>query len=320
QGFNPTPYNETTRKQRPIIVSGPDRDAPALYGPDLVFVVDPGKVIRGVVREADTGKPSPGVEVHCQGLKALTDAAGRYEIRGLARASSYTLWVRTDLAAGRLGRQLTVPDTSSYAPVTADIAVARVAQTVVVTGRIIDSRTGKGVRGDVHLGILADNKFARAHPELDYIDSVSTAEDGIFRIVAIPGSMLLMGGVDYEWTPNGQAVRCLKYKPATPDAKYPQYFPSDHPGSYMSVDGGFRLLQGNFCKVLQIEPGAAVVKQDIIVEPASTITVKIQDAQGHPLAGTFVEEAGRAYALEGPIRTEADSWLAQGVAESGKPR
>src|SRR5439155_1672783 len=61
-------------------------------------------------------------------------------------------------------------------------------------------------------------------------------------------------------------------------------------------------------------------KQDIMVDPASTITVKIQDAEGRPLAGTFVEEHGLTSGFQGPIRTETDSWLAQGVAESGKPR
>jgi RNA polymerase sigma factor (sigma-70 family) len=314
QGFNPTHYNETTRLRRPIIVSGPDRDVPALYGPDATFVVEPGKIIRGVVREEGTGKPWPGVEVHYHpGPSAKTDAAGRYEFCGVDKRNSYGLWVNTDLAAGLLGAQVTVPDTNGYAAVTADIRVPRVTQTVVVTGRIMDSSTGKGVHGDVHLGILADNAFARAHPVLDHLPSVSTAEDGTFRIVTIPGPILLMGGVDYEWTPSGQLIPCSKYKPASPDARYPQYFPADHPGSY-TTPSGFGVLQGNFCKVLKIKPGAREVKQDIVIEPASTITIKIQDAQGRPLSGTFLQEGGRL--LDYPIRIETDSWL---VGKSPKP-
>jgi hypothetical protein len=91
QGFNPTTYNEATRKQSPIIVSGPDQPVPVLYGPAPVFVVDPGKVIHGVVQEAGTGKLWQGVDVHCQGLSAKTDAAGHYEILGLGKTSSYHL-------------------------------------------------------------------------------------------------------------------------------------------------------------------------------------------------------------------------------------
>jgi hypothetical protein len=190
----------------------------------------------------------------------------------------------------------------------------------VITGRLIDSSTGRGVCGEVHVDILAGNKFARANPDLEPTPSVSTAEDGTFRIVTIPGPVLLMGGVDEEWTPSGQMVRSLKYKPAKPDPRYPQYFPADHPGFYAKADGGFRSPQGNFCKVLQLEPGKAVVRQDIVIEPASTIPIKIRDAAGRPLAGAFVEEPGRRYNLDGPIRTETDRWVAQGVAESGQPR
>ena len=128
-----------------------------------------------------------------------------------------------------------------------------------------------------------------------------------------------MGGVDHDWSPAGQAYPSLKYKRATADPRYPQYFPADHPGAYASADGGFPGLQGSFCKVLQIEPGTTV-KQDITVEPASTIPIKIQDATGRPLVNTFVWEEGRTSGLDDPIRTETDSWLAQGVAESGQPR
>ncbi len=279
-------------------------------------MVEPGKNIRGVVREEGTGKPWPGVEVHGPGRQsARTDATGRYEIRGLSKAGPYTLWVNSDLAAGLLGRQVKVPDTNGYAPVSADITVPRITQTAVITGRIIDSSTGKAIRGDVHLGILADNAFARAHPELHHISSVSTAADGTFRIVTIPGPILLMGGVDSEWTASGQLIRCSKYKPATPDARYPQYFPADHSGSY-TTPSGFGGLQGNFCKVLKIEPGTEV-KQDIIVEPVPRITLRIQDAQGRPLCGTFLDEEGSSSLFNGLTRIESDSWQ---VAASNNPR
>jgi RNA polymerase sigma factor (sigma-70 family) len=318
-GFNATPYNETARKQSPIIVSGSGHPpAPVLHGPEPVFVVDPGKVIRGVVRDAGTGKPWPGVEVHGNGISATTDAAGRYEIRGVPRHNSYWLWVNADLSAGLLGQRVTVPDTDDYAPVAVDIAVTRVTQTAVITGRIIDAATGKGIRGDIHLAALAGNAFARMHPSLlqDYnAFNTSTAEDGTFRIVTIPGPVLLMGGVDYHWSPAGQAYPWLKYKQATADPGYPQYFPAKHPGAYASADGGFPGLQGSSCKVLQIESGTTV-KQDITLEPASTIPIKIQDAAGRPLANTFVDEDGRYHMM----RTETDSWVAQGVAESGQPR
>jgi RNA polymerase sigma factor (sigma-70 family) len=168
-GFNATPYNETARKQSPIIVSGSGHPpAPVLHGPEPVFVVDPGKVIRGVVRDAGTGKPWPGVEVRCLGTSATTDAAGRYEIRGVHKEKSYRLRVHADLSAGLLGGEVKVPDTDDYTPVAADIAVTRATQTAVITGRLIDAATGKGIRGDIHLAALAGNAFARTLPPLPH--------------------------------------------------------------------------------------------------------------------------------------------------------
>ncbi len=292
---------------------------PVLHGPEPVFVVEPGKVIRGVVRDAATGELWPGVQVHCNGNSATTDAAGRYEIRGVHKDKSYSLWVYADLSAGLLGREVKVPDTDDYAPVTADIAVTRFTQTAVITGRLIDAATGKGIRGDIHLTSLAGNAFARMLPFHNFDHSASTADDGTFRIVTIPGPVLLTGGVDNDWSPAGQAYRSIKYKPAKADPRFPQYFPADRPRAYASASGQFPLLQGSFCKVLQIEPGATV-KQDITVEPATTVPIKIQDATGGPLVNTLVWEEGRVYGLGDPIRTETDSWLAQGVAESGEAR
>ncbi len=293
-----------------------------LHGPEPVFVIEPGKVIRGVVRDAGTGKPWTGVEVHCNGASAKTDAAGRYEIRGVHKSNSYWLRVNSDLSAGLLGRQVTLADTDDYSPIAAEIAVTRFTQTPVITGRLIDAATGKGIRGDIHLATLAGNDFARLHPSLlhDYnAFNTSTADDGTFRIATVPGPVLLMGGVDHEWSPAGQMYRSIKYKPAKADLRYPQYFPAGHPGAYASADGGFPSLQGSFCKVLQIEPGTTIT-QDITVEPASTVAINLQDAAGRPLVDTLVWEEGRQYGFDDPLRAETDSWLAQGVSDSGHSR
>ncbi len=56
------------------------------------------------------------------------------------------------------------------------------------------------------------------------------------------------------------------------------------------------------------------------MDPAKTVPIEIQDATGRPLVNTLVWEDGRAYGLDEPLRTASDSWLAQGVAESGETR
>jgi hypothetical protein len=115
-----------------------------------------------------------------------------------------------------------------------------------------------------------------------------TDDDGTFRIVSVPGPVVLTGGLAYGRLLGGLA-ELMKYKPPLPDPKYPQYFRKGRDfQEYVGLGGKSYIVQGCFCKVLQIEPGATLVKQDIILERASALAVKIQDAEGRPLAGTWV--------------------------------
>jgi RNA polymerase sigma factor (sigma-70 family) len=293
-GFDPKPYNEATANKIP---EGTDRSFgfnPLLYAPDLSLVAEAEKPVRGVVREADTGKPRAGVRVTMENydgsrtypLSATTDTAGRFEIRGARKAKSYTLEVLSDPTAGLLHRKVTVPDTGGYEPVTADVTVAK---GVVITGRVLDKATGQGVPGFATVGILSDNPYPKARPELGSADwrFQSSAADGTFRVVTIPGPVLLMGGPDARRAPDGQSVR-MRYKPPAADPKYPQYFKAfgDHT-AFIVPGGGFSPLQGNFCKVLVIPPGTEVVTQDIVLEPANSLAVAIRDADGRPLTGVW---------------------------------
>ena len=322
-GLDATPYNETARKQSPIFVSGSQDDpAPVLHGPEPVFVVEPGKVIRGVVRDPGTGKPWPGVEVHCKANSATTDAAGRYEIRGVHKDKSYWLWVNADVSAGLLGGEARVPDTEDYAPVTADIAATRVTQTAMITGRMIDAATGKGIRGDIHLAAPADNAFARMLPHrtlrslhVDRGGRHLPDRDHPRPRVAHGRRGLRAGRLRDRRIPRASTSR----RPPTPGIL--SISRPTIPGPTPQPPAASPHLQGSYCKVLQIEPGTTV-KQDITVEPASTVTIKLQDSTGRPLVNTIVWEEGRPRGGFGDptMRTETDSWLAQGVAESGQPR
>jgi hypothetical protein len=168
EGFDPGPYDDAARSNYP---NGFDGFMPLwlLHGPDLSLVAEAEKPIRGAVRAADTGKGRPGVEVRLTRggdglmhlpveLSARTDAAGRYEIRGARKAESYTLEVTADEGAGYMPCQLRVADTAGYEPVAADLRVAR---GVIVTGRVRDKSTGKGVPGVVLVSVLHGNPFAK---------------------------------------------------------------------------------------------------------------------------------------------------------------
>jgi protocatechuate 3,4-dioxygenase beta subunit len=118
---------------------------------------------------------------------------------------------------------------------------------------------------------------------------VDTAADGIFRIVSIPGPVILMGGPNFWKMPEKEQARDW-YKPPVADPKYPQYFqqgrgPVDF---YFSPGGARSVVQGTYVKVLEIKPDAGTVKQDILLERANVLTVKIVDADNRPVKGTRV--------------------------------
>src|SRR5262249_39101897 len=139
-----------------------------------------------------------------------------------------------------------------------------------------------------------DNPFAKEYPMFNSSElgrgnanRVDTADNGIFRTVTTPGPVLLMGGFDYTRS-TGKFVEDMKYKSPLPDAKYPQYFEKfKRHAEYYVFGGGVSLVQGHFCKVLEIKPGTAVVHQDILLEHSSALEVKIQDAEGRPVSGTW---------------------------------
>jgi hypothetical protein len=200
-------------------------------------------------------------------LSAVTNAEGKYEIRGARKSKSYAVAVESDPATRYFTARVRVNDTAGYEPVAADLKVKK---GVLVTGKVIDTGTKEPVRGFASVAILLDNKFAKEYPEFDTSPNavispseiVPTDENGTFRIVTVPGPVLLMGGTT---TPN-------RYKHPVADPKYPQYF-TKQPASIPPVFVGYgRNTRGinpcQFCKVLEIKADTETIEQDVLLEPA----------------------------------------------------
>ena len=296
EGFEPKPYNKATLDN---LQKDFERRGAMLQGPDLSVVAEAEKPIHGVVTDADSGKGCRNIVVwltswdenHPLAVAVkTTDSEGRYEMHGAHKAKSYLLEVQDDPSTGYVRSQVRIEDTAGYAPITANI---RVKKGVVITGKVIDGVTGEPVVGFARAAVLRDNPFAKEYPERNfYLQAAETAEDGTFRVMAIPGLIVLMGGPDTRW---GGWVNEMKYKPPAPDPNYPNYFRRDRRSANVWLYDGYGAaypLQGNFCKVLQIKPGATVVKQDIVLERASALPVMIEDAEGAPLRGVWTAGIG----------------------------
>jgi RNA polymerase sigma factor (sigma-70 family) len=245
-----------------------------LYGPDLTVVAEPERVIKGVVKDLDTGKSRAGVGVAFwragrgglmlkYPLGATTDAEGKFEIRGSGRHESYILQTGADTNTGYLPCQVTVKDAPGSDPLVAEIGCKK---GVVVTGRVTDKVTGKPVKSFVVIDVLHANEAAKAYPTFDNTGESSppTGENGEFRIVTVPGPVLLMVAA-------ATADRADRYTAARADPDHPKYF---HPGpeptyyKFGYLDRPLRVV-GNWCKVLELKPDAGVVKVDVELEPAT---------------------------------------------------
>jgi len=299
--LDPTPYNEAAAKN----VRPDERDrvfVPPLHGPAVSAVVEPEKVIRGTVTVAGAdGKPDQpqaGATVVLTGPvglirhRATTGADGCYEIRGARKATEYVLDVLGDPGAGLLPGWRRVADSPGYAPLTANVFVR---PGVVITGRVVDKGTGRPVPGWVATAPMADNTFATHRKGYEAATWNATwrytEPDGTFRVVAVPGPVLLMGGVD------GRKERDLpagvRFKPAVADSTFARYFSArDGFTEFYNPDGSQSPLQGNYCKVFELKEGAGAVKHDVILEPAQARSVAVRGPDGKPAKGVLVSGVG----------------------------
>jgi hypothetical protein len=199
---------------------------------------------------------------------------------------------------------------------------------VIVTGKVVDRATGATIPGWAGAAVLSGNPFVKDYSKFDtpspapfVVHSENMDDNGVYRLVTVPGPVLLMGGPNHQKL---APLEALKYKQAVADPEYPNYFQMG-PGAtdemrltYSALQGFRRSVDGNFCKVLNVKPGIALVKQDIVLECANALTVKIQDAEDRPLAGVWVTGISPRTRYRA-FRLEKDSCPVYNL-EVGKPR
>jgi RNA polymerase sigma factor (sigma-70 family) len=182
-----------------------------LYPPTFDLVVNPDKPVTGVVRDEATQKPLAGIRVIGAAMlgelhfgtyhfhawptpHTTTDAAGKFTLRGLAKAKAYVLVADPEEGTEHLHRFALLEDSTAFTPITADFTLPR---GVVVTGRVTDAATGAGVPSRVFYRPLMINdqlgNFGGYDPP-DYPApwhrgrDTKTDMDGRFKITVMPGA------------------------------------------------------------------------------------------------------------------------------------
>jgi RNA polymerase sigma factor (sigma-70 family) len=295
----------------------PDKEQVRLFGPSFEHVVEraaaaQASAIEGIVREADGGKPVAGASIQALGVSTVTDARGHYRLAGLRRTGEGTMQVTAPKNAPLIGRwvKVKVPGAAQPRPARIDVELPR---GILITGRVYDKATGKGVRDcSVHFSPLPENQSKKTEGLALH---TSTEENGRFQLVTIPGPGVLLAQAG--WTFKIDGVPITPYKPAEFDAAdRPRVKLSDQLKPYrtfVTAGGAFEILDiSNACKVLDVKDDGTPVSCDLALDPGKTLTVNLQDAEGKPLTGVevagvsaqtlravpFKTATGRIYALD----------------------
>jgi RNA polymerase sigma factor (sigma-70 family) len=293
-GFDPKPYNDVLLKKEHEDLRVLNRFL-GLYPPTLTFVAEAGKTVQGVVKDAASGKPIPGCRLYAhtgfgEGVVVVSDANGKYRLDGLPKnARGYSVSVGPPKGTAYLNRTASTADSDGYTPIKLDIDLAK---GVIVTGRVVDRQTGKGVQAGIRFAPLPDNKFFGSKPGFDNYRSDRTMEgtdkEGRFRLVTIPGRALVTAQVHDGEKFHGEHLS--PYRRAVPDPAHKDLFRYDKDDdSWIITTAGWLefLSVENAVKVLDIkESGETTV--ELFVDRGVTGRVTVQDAEGHPLAGAWV--------------------------------
>jgi RNA polymerase sigma factor (sigma-70 family) len=303
-GFDPKPFNDAALDRTPPELRLPDQP-PLLYGPSLQYVATPGRIVEGTIRDVGTGKPLAGVGVHTStgydtGIHAVSDARGRYRLAGLPKQKEYHLYAMPPRDSPILARGVRVADTGGLGPIRQDIDLAR---GVVVTGRILDRVTGKGVSGGIRFAPLPENPFF-PKPGYDSYRSERLTNpvgpDGRFRLVVIPGPSVLMAEVYPEDLKiDGQELdpyRHAEFDPA--ERARVKVTEKGDDRFFMAAGGNIEFITGyNALKVLDLKDGAAPVTCDLFLDRGKTLKVRVEDADGKPLPGAIVSGMAESWPI-----------------------
>jgi RNA polymerase sigma factor (sigma-70 family) len=163
-------------------------------GTKFDLVVSPSRLVTGVVTDVDTGKPVAGAFVCSSQFPngiidrhrawTVTDAEGRYTLRGMPAEKGST--VRVDPPAGEPYLSITaeVPDRAGLEPIRLDLRIKR---GVWLTGKMRDRETKEPVQATVRYAADAENPNLKAIPGFTTEFSIRTrVDDGSFRMAILP--------------------------------------------------------------------------------------------------------------------------------------
>ncbi len=208
--------------------------------------LEPTGTVRGQVVYGDTGKPAVGAKVRMGIFDAVADGEGRFTLKGFD-TKKHDVYVKP-------------PEDSDYLPITVDGTVPAETRVrslrislergSVLAGQLREKETGRPIRAP-HVSIYFTTAADRG--AFQSAGHGTTRADGSFRIAVRPG---------VGWI-------------STPDSL---------PG-YVSRDLLREELKENPPEMFEVKPGETMTGKDVYFQCGLTVSGKIFDAKGEPVAG-----------------------------------
>jgi RNA polymerase sigma factor (sigma-70 family) len=265
----------------------PSASREALHGPEVLTMLSPGKPILGKVVDDDKGKPVAGVTVKCSlggphdylDATATSDASGRYHLTGLRKRREYTITFQPPAEQPLLPYRVVLSDSTGVDPLRASVRLQR---GVVVRGRLVNTRSKEGVRGNLIYQALAINGEVariRGYPN-DPLWRLSD-ERGRFQLTVPPGPGVLLAQDSDANTPSRFRSAVLRREDNEPSIWHREWniFRTSSSGGMYPLDiiSGYRIIRpGN---------GAKELSCNIDLEPGTTRSGKLVGPDGQPVPG-----------------------------------
>ncbi len=172
-----------------------DKSRNNLLGPRFDLTIAPGRVIEGVIRDAETGRPVPGARIRSwEASSSSSDAQGRFRLTGHPMNTEHRIEVVVD-GQTYIKVVKVIGNPTGLEPIVLDIKLRR---GLILEGTVTNRANGRPVRAVVQYYPFRDNPHLKEYPDASFFDNglqdeaeFRTDENGHFRAVVLPGGGIL---------------------------------------------------------------------------------------------------------------------------------
>lgn len=274
---------------------------PPVFGASFSYLVPPSRPIGGRVVDSETRQPLAGINVGSLGSasSSTTDAEGRFELLGCAKADSYRLLAHPTGDQPYLAASMRVPDEPGLEKLEIEFEMFR---GVLVTGRVTDESTGGPVGAEAtYFPVFPNDHVVRGvgGMQADAVGAFSTGHsqrDGSFKVVVLPGP----GFIGIRASQRGR-FQSASVDPAAFYQKQGVAYGGGLGASSRSIvtalgSGAMSAMpQSNFeaIELLNVDPSTEKIELEMKVSPSPPIVGRVLDETNEAVADVH------AYGLSG---------------------